>query len=139
MHENRPVFPVHKKLPVREFGFLLAGVLFTIGIFPVFSGNPLRKWAILFAALALFLALAAPVTLSGATRLWLRLGDLLAMVLPPIALGLLFFVVFTPIGWLVRALGRRPVIERSFEPLLATYWIRRTPPGPVGASLKDPY
>jgi hypothetical protein len=50
-------------------------------------------------------------------------------VVNPIILGILFYLVFTPLGWVLRRMGKdflrlRPAPEAS------TYWIPRLPPGP---------
>lgn len=44
-----------------------------------------------------------------------------------ILLGLVYFLVFTPIGLIMRALGKDPM-NRRFDPQAPTYWIRRPAP-----------
>lgn len=44
-----------------------------------------------------------------------------------ILLGMVYFLVFTPIGLVMRLLGKDPM-ERRFEPSAPTYWIKRPPP-----------
>ena len=73
----------------------------------------------------------APQALQPLNRLWFRLGLLLHAVVNPLILGAMFFVVMTPIGLLMRALGKRP-IPASFDRAASRYWVdRTTPPGPM--------
>jgi hypothetical protein len=53
-------------------------------------------------------------------------------------LALLFYGMFVPLGWLMRATGRNP-LRLQREPEAATYWIERDPPGPSGDSLTHPF
>lgn len=76
-------------------------------------------------------ALLAPQVLQPLNRLWFRLGLLLHAVVNPLLLGAMFFVVMTPIGLLMRLLGKRP-IPMAFDRGAGTYWVQRTtPPGPM--------
>lgn len=41
-------------------------------------------------------------------------------------MGIIYYLVITPIGLIMRAVGRDP-LSRSFEPEAETYWTRREP------------
>jgi hypothetical protein len=56
----------------------------------------------------------------------------------PVATGVLFYGVFTPIGLLMRALGKDP-LRLARDPAAATYWISRDPPGPAPGSLDQQF
>lgn len=92
------------------------------------------------AASALFLAvtLAAPNLLAPLNRIWFRFGLLLNAIVSPIVLGLLFFLIITPMGWLMRLFGARP-LHLTFDRTADSYWIRREPPGPPPSSLKNQF
>jgi hypothetical protein len=62
---------------------------------------------------------------------WLYIGLSVAgypigLVLSYIALGVLFFAVFAPIGMLLRRLGRDP-LQRGLDPGAASYWSKAAP------------
>jgi hypothetical protein len=59
-------------------------------------------------------------------------------VMTPVLLGLMFFTTITPIGWLMRALGKRP-LALGFDREAKSYWIHRTPPGPARDSLPNQF
>jgi hypothetical protein len=51
---------------------------------------------------------------------------------------LLYYGMFVPMGWLMRATGRDP-LRLARDPAAASYWIERDPPGPAGDSLTHPF
>ena len=65
--------------------------------------------------------------------LWFRFGMLLDHVVSPVILGIMFFAVFTPIGWIMRLAGKRP-LNLQYDPSAASYWIERKPPAPAPGS-----
>ena len=69
-------------------------------------------------------------------RAWMKLGELLGRVVSPIALGIIFFAVFTPVGLLMRAFGRDAMCRR-YEPSQPSYWVKRDPPGPADGSYRN--
>ncbi len=52
-----------------------------------------------------------------------------------VLLGGVFLLVVTPIGLLMRALGK-DFLRLKLDPRATTYWIERDPPGPTPDSLK---
>jgi len=59
-------------------------------------------------------------------------------VVNPLVMGIRFFVVITPLGWLMRALGK-DLLRLKREPDAASYWIERTPPGPAPQSMRNQF
>lgn len=113
----------------RQFGLVIGVALLAAGCWPLRFGQPVRLPAI--GAAVVFLALAAirPSSLHFLNKLWTRLGLLLGRIVSPIVTGLLFFLVFTPVGVISRMAGRDALRLRR-DPGASTYWIERTPPGP---------
>jgi len=83
------------------------------------------------------LALVAPRALKPLNILWFRFGLLLHAIITPVVLGLMFFTVITPLGWLMRAFGKRP-LSLGFDRTATSYWIHRTPPGPAPDLVVEP-
>jgi hypothetical protein len=71
------------------------------------------------------LGLAAPRGLRPVHRVWMKLADALAWFNTRLLLGLVYYLVMTPIGLLMRLLGRDPLDRRLHD--RASYWIARTP------------
>jgi hypothetical protein len=96
---------------------------------------------LLFAALSLvflLLALLIPRTLMPLNWLWTKLGLLLHKIVSPIVMGLLFYLVFMPIGMVIRLFGS-DLLRLHWDKSATTYWIERTPSGPEPDSLKDQF
>jgi ABC-type uncharacterized transport system permease subunit len=54
----------------------------------------------------------------------------LGAVMSAVILTLLFYLVITPLGLVMRLVGEDPM-RRRFEPELPSYWIRRKSAGPA--------
>ena len=59
----------------------------------------------------------------------------IGFVLFPILIGLIYYGLFTPIGWLFRLIGR-DTMHRSFDKKAATYWHTRGPARPASSYFK---
>ena len=118
----------------RGFAFVFAAALTVAGLWPRLRGGGVRWWALGLAGFLLMLALARPSVLGPFNRAWTRLGLLLARVVNPVVTAVLFFLVFTPAGILLRLFGKDPLRLR-FQGSEPSYWIPRDPPGPAPATM----
>lgn len=69
------------------------------------------------------LGLMVPSHLTGVHRAWMGLALLISKVTTPIFMGVVYFLVITPIGVLMQLLGKGPMRARAG----ATYWVPREP------------
>jgi hypothetical protein len=121
----------------RSFGLVIAAVLCIVAAIRWWHGAGI--WYLLVAAAVLAaIALTAPRLLRPLNIVWFRFGLLLHAVMTPLILGLMFYTTITPIGWLMRAFGKRP-LALEFDPKASSYWIHRTPPGPAPDSLTNQF
>jgi Saxitoxin biosynthesis operon protein SxtJ len=130
-HEARAASP-------RAFGLMVVAVFVLIALWPLFGNAAPRWWAFAPALVAAALAWWTPQVFALPNRGWMKLGELLARVVAPVALALLYYGMFVPMGWLMRATGRDP-LRLARDPAAASYWIERDPPGPAGDSLTHPF
>lgn len=65
---------------------------------------------------------AIPGRLGPVWRMWMGLARILSRVVTPVVMGLLYYLLITPVGLLRRTLGRNP-LERTGED--ETYWVPR--------------
>lgn len=122
----------------RTLGLVFATVFLIIAVFPLFFGGALRWWSLAVAAAFAVVALVLPGVLTPLNRAWTRFGLLLHKIVSPIVLGFLFYIVVTPLGLLMRLLGKDPLRLR-WDRQSSTYWIERTPPGPKPETLSDQF
>jgi len=122
----------------RAFGFVFAVVFLIIAAWPLLHSAGPRWWSVGVAAAFALVAIVKPVLLAGANKLWMKFGLLLAKVVSPIALGILFYLVFMPIGLLMRVSGKDP-LRLKFDPAATSYWIPREPPGPPPTSMTNQF
>ena len=83
-------------------------------------GIPWKVLAALGGGLALAGAL-IPGRLGPVYRAWMRFARLLSKVTTPIFMGIVFFLVITPIALFMRAIGRRPMQHAEQD---GSFWIR---------------
>ncbi len=121
------------KKKVRSFGYLVGGVLIAlalVGLWRIGGRFTTAVYALLGAGGALVaLGLAAPAVLRPLYRVWMGLALVLGFVMTRVILTLVFFLVVTPVGWIMRALGKDPLRRRP-DPSAETYWIEKTAPDP---------
>lgn len=122
----------------RSFGLVFAVVFLTIGLWPLVRGGTLRAWALVLAGAFLIAALTRPSLLAPLNRLWTRFGLLLGKVTTPIVMSILFYLVVTPTGLLMRLFGKDPLrLSRDRE--ADSYWIKREPPGPSPETMTNQF
>ena len=114
--------PELDKKGLRDFG-LITGALFALifGLLLPWKFEwqwPVWPW-ILFGLLAI-MGFAAPMTLNPVYRVWMRFGLFMGSIISRVILGLVFFLVVTPIGLMMRATGKDPM-HRRLDPEATSY------------------
>lgn len=122
----------------RSFGVVFAAAFLVIALFPLVRGGEPRLWALAVAAAFLGAALIRPALLAPLNRLWFRFGLLLGRVTNPLIMGLVFFLVITPMAVIMRLRGKDPLRLRP-DREAKSYWIERVPPGPAPASMTNQF
>ncbi|MBP5858134.1 hypothetical protein KAJ83_14030 [Marivibrio halodurans] len=141
MHESYDREDRTKMGSERAFGLVFVVVFTVIAAGKFFAGNVSLFWPAFWASLAaimLGLAVFRPLLLRPLNRIWFKFGMILHKIVNPIVMGLVFFLTITPIGLVMRILGRRP-LDLEFDPKADSYWIDRTPPGPPPGSFDNQY
>jgi len=117
------------KVPVkissnRSFGFLFFVVFFAISFWPLISQGDLRLWAFILSLVFLVLGVLNSRFLTPLNKLWFKFGILLGSIVSPIVMGAVFFIVVTPVGLIMRFLGK-DLLRINKNKTLSTYWINR--------------
>ena len=125
----------------KSFGLTVGGILTALGL-----ARSLIRWhldltSVLMLAVGvalLLLAVTSPKSLGGANRLWMRLGALLAQIINPIVLLLVYALAFVPIGLVLRLRGHDPLSLKRAD-AGASYWIRRPSQVAIAESMKKQF
>lgn len=108
----------------RSFGLVFAGVAAIIAVFPLFFGGDLRWWAAAIAGGFLAVTFAAPQILRTPNRLWFKFGMWLGSIVAPIVMGIVYLLVITPFGLVMRLFGKK-LLDTEIDKSADSYWIRR--------------
>lgn len=122
----------------RAFGFVIGGAALVVATYLWYRGSVHFAWAMVAAAVFLLASLARPALLSPLNRLWTSFGLLLAAVVSPLVLAILFYLCIAPTGLLLKALGK-DVLRLKVDRSASSHWITRHPPGPAPDTLRDQF
>ncbi len=131
MHER---LESHRNTPTasdRSFGVVFCVFFALIAGFQLYAER-MEVAAMLAVASSVFgiVAFVRPTILAPLNFVWTRFGLLLHRIVNPIVMGLMFFGVFTPMGFAMRLFGFDPLRQRGSK-TVESYWIDREPKGPT--------
>ena len=110
----------------RSFGIVFFIVFLLIALYPLLKGNDLRIWSLVISFIFLILGLIDSKILTPLNRLWFKFGLLLGKFISPLIMGIIFFVVVTPIGIIMRLL-KKDLLNLKYNKK-ETYWIDKSGP-----------
>jgi hypothetical protein len=122
----------------RSFGLVFAGAFALLAAYQAWRGNAWWPAPLALSAAFLTLALTRPWLLAPLNWAWTRLGLLLGMIVAPIVMGLIYFVVITPMAFVARLLGK-DFLRLRRDPAAPTYWLPRQDQQPTAESLRDQF
>jgi Saxitoxin biosynthesis operon protein SxtJ len=112
---------------LRQFGLVVGGVFTAIGLWPlVFRGEPLRLWATGIGGLLIVCGGILPSVLAPIHKGWMWVGHILGWINTRILLGIVFYGLVTPIGMVVRLMGK-DTMRQGFDESRTTYRVVRSP------------
>lgn len=109
------------KQNLRNFGLLLAIALSTVGAILWHKQHQLSLYLLSTAATFTLGALTYPSLLRPLYKLWMLLASILGEITNHLLLTLLFFLVITPLGILLKLL-RKPLLTLHWESNAKSYW-----------------
>ena len=107
----------------KSFGIVFFVFFLIIATYPLINGESIRPWAIILSVIFLILGLLNSKILTPLNLLWFKFGILLGRFVSPIVMGLVFFLVVTPTGLIMRLLKKD--LLRLKKNNRNTYWITR--------------
>ena len=110
----------------RSFGIVFFILFLLIALYPTINSEGIRMWSIIVSLIFLVLGLLDSKILTPLNKIWFKFGLLLGRVISPFIMGIIFFLVVTPIGLIMRILGK-DVLNLKYNSN-KTYWIEKTGP-----------
>ena len=110
----------------RSFGIVFFIVFLLIALYPLIYSEEIRIWSVIISIIFLVLGLLKSKILTPLNKLWFKFGILLGIIVSPIIMGVIFFLVVTPIGLIMRIIGK-DLLNLKFNKD-KSYWIEKTGP-----------
>ena len=104
------------------FGILFFILFLVIGLYPLKSDGVIKIWSIFLSLGFLIITFINPNLFTFLNKLWIKFGILLGKIISPIIMGLVFFLVVTPVGIFVKILKKDVMGLKSEK---SSYWINR--------------
>jgi hypothetical protein len=114
--------PNNKEL--RSFALTISIALGIVGALVLWRRGPIGFIFIAIGAMILLAGLVWPRSIAMLYKAWMALALVLGFFMNHIILALLYYIVLTPIGLLMRILNRDPLTLR-FDCNAESYWIKR--------------
>ena len=111
----------------KSFGIVFFLVFLLISIYPLINNENVRYWLLIVSLIFLILGLLNSTILSPLNKLWFKFGILLGKIVSPLVMGIIFFLVVTPIGLLMK-IFKKDLLNLTFNDKKKTYWIEKTEP-----------
>jgi len=120
---------MEKKIKVssnKSFGIVFSIFFLLISIYPLLNNDPIYYWSLFVSFIFLVLGLMNSKILSPLNLLWFKFGILLGRIISPVVMGIIFFLVVTPISIILKIFGK-DVLNLKFNNN-KTYWIVKDGP-----------
>ena len=108
----------------RSFGIVFFVVFILIGFYPLLNDGNFNIISILIGIIFLILGILNSKFLTPLNKIWFKFGILLGQIISPIVMGIIFFLVVTPIAFIMRVLGKD--VLRLKKKSDNSYWIKKT-------------
>ena len=110
----------------KSFGIVFFLVFLLISLYPLINDGNLRIWSFVISIIFLILGILNSKILSPLNKIWFKFGLLLGKIISPIVMSIIFFIVVTPTGLILR-LFQKDVLNLKYNNN-NTYWIEKSGP-----------
>ena len=116
------------KLPSnKSFGIFFFIFFLIVGLYYKVYFAEIKIWVLVVSLLFLTLGILNSKILTPLNKLWFNFGILLGKIASPLIMGIIFFLIVTPIGLLMKILGK-DILKLSYDDK-KSYWIKKNSPG----------
>ena len=110
----------------RSFGVVFFVVFLLIALYPLINNGEIRIWSLITSIIFLILGLLNSKLLNPLNKLWFKFGIVLGKIISPLIMGIIFFLVVTPTGLIMRLL-RKDILNLKYNQN-SSYWIEKKGP-----------
>ena len=110
----------------KSFGIVFFIVFLIISIYPLLNNGNIRIWSLIISFIFLILGVLNSKLLNPLNKIWFKFGIFLGKIISPIVMGIIFFLVVTPIAILMKLL-QKDLLNLKFNKN-NTYWIEKSGP-----------
>ena len=110
----------------KSFGIVFFVVFLLIAIYPLINGGDIRIWSATISFVFLVLGLLNSSILTPLNKIWFKFGIILGKIISPVIMAIIFFLVVTPTGLIMRIL-RKDVLNLKYNQN-KSYWIEKEGP-----------
>ena len=110
----------------RSFGIVFFMVFLLLAFYPLTYNGETRVWSLIISLIFLILGLLNSKILAPLNKLWFKFGIFLGKIISPLIMGIIFFLVVTPIGLIMRIFGK-DVLNLKYNKN-QSYWIEKKGP-----------
>ncbi|MHB8522748.1 MAG: SxtJ family membrane protein [Limisphaerales bacterium] len=114
---------------LRKFGLTVGAVFLLLAGWLCWRHRPAGPYLLIPGAPLVVLGLAYPRCLRWVYLAWMTAAFVMGALVSTVLLTVFFYLIFTPVGWLARSLGR-DFLHRKWEPQAKSYWLARDPSTP---------
>ena len=108
----------------RSFGIVFFIVFLIIGVYPILNNEgDVRFWSLIIAVIFLVFGILNSKVLNPLNKLWFKFGIFLGKIFSPLIMGIIFFLVVTPIGLIMRFIGK-DILNLKFNDD-KSYWVEK--------------
>jgi len=108
----------------KNFGIVFFIFFIIVSVWLFFKNGEFIIWPIIVAVVFLILGLTNSKLLTPLNKAWNQFGILLGNFIAPIVMGIIFFLVVTPTGLVVRVMGK-DLLRLKKNKDKKTYWIHK--------------
>ena len=108
----------------RSFGILFFIVFLILSLWPLKNGNNLNFYFLVASGIFLILGALNSKLLSPFNKAWIKFGEILGLIISPIVMGIVYFVILTPVSLIVRLFGK-DLLGLKLLKKNETYWMKR--------------
>lgn len=107
----------------KSFGIVFFIFFIAVSFYPLINYEEIKLWALILSLIFLILGLIDSSILTPLNLLWFKFGIFLGKVISPFIMGLVFFIVVTPIGLLMKLFKKDLLRLKKSDK--QSYWIER--------------